>query len=47
MFKANEAGVDPKVADRTFTSKISEEKSQTLIKDWDKAVTRAKSWENS
>lgn len=33
--------------DRTFTSKIAAEKSQTLIKEWDKAVSRSRSWENS
>ncbi|TFH27837.1 MAG: glycerol kinase GlpK [Bacteroidia bacterium] len=32
--------------DRTFTSKISEEKRNTLIKEWDKAVSRTRSWEN-
>jgi len=33
--------------DRTFTTQISQEKSQSLIKDWEKAVSRAQAWEDS
>jgi glycerol kinase len=33
--------------DRTFTSKISTDKRKGLIQEWKKAVSRARSWENS
>jgi glycerol kinase len=33
--------------DRTFSSEINKEKSKILIQEWDKAVSRALSWENS
>ncbi|MCK5067320.1 MAG: glycerol kinase GlpK [Bacteroidales bacterium] len=33
--------------DRTFNSQISEEKSKALIQEWDKAVSRARSWQDS
>jgi glycerol kinase len=33
--------------DRTFNSQISGEKSKALIHEWDKAVSRARSWQDS
>jgi glycerol kinase len=33
--------------DRTFTSKISADKSKALRQEWEKAVSRARSWEQS
>jgi len=33
--------------DRTFTRKISQEKSKALIQEWEKAVSRAMAWEES
>jgi hypothetical protein len=33
--------------DRTFSSEISAGQSKALIQEWDKAVARARSWENN